>query len=543
MSNPYGLRPPDSASALEVAAAIKAEWPGPEPASGRDDLLRPREHEIYRAYRGWYQLFANLYAGGRRIHRPPPGTIHPISGEVIESYLERHEKETLEEYDRRRRTAFTLPYCRDIVRIFTSTMFRQEVDRTPIREALPEQAILDDLDLQGHSAREYLRRAFGLAHVYGWCGHLTDLPYTEDPEVVTILEQRRSGLRPYTRPVIPLRLPYWERDPLTGEFLLLLIWETAEVWTWWTPSAWIRVDRDGAVIDAQMHDFGRIPFDILVCEAPDDESDQPFGLSALSDVALIALHIYQMCSLLEDHERRALFAFLHIPRQAPRGGGVDADAKAPDLHVGGSHYLWIPDTPSWVEPPASVPEEARAQILWAIEEMRQASGIGVGSERSLEQRSAVALQWEYSSRHNAVYERAQNLEDFESRLWQTYGQILGVDVPADAVRYPRDYAVRSIEQEIGDVERLVALFGGWAAVPDAIRPYLAVKLRRVAAEDVSHLPEWQEIAAAIESITEDRDGDGTTRPPIAPGVRPGGNQPDQPRALDAGEGEGGGEPI
>jgi len=497
VTNPYGLRAPGSANVDDVVAAIRANWPGPDYG---DDELKPREHPIYQAYRGWYQLYGNLYAGGRRVHRPPPGTVHPISGEQIDSYLERHEKETDEEYAKRRRTAFTLPYPKDIVRIFTSTMFRQEVDRSPIRETIGED-ILADVDLLGHSVREYLRRGFALAHVYGWVANITDEPRlgtTDRPP--TALEARESGHRPYSRIVTPLQYPYWEQDTLTGEFLVSLIREAPNRWRWWTPAGWIDVDRAGAVLDAGEHDFGRVPIDLLVCEAPDDEVDQPFGISALSDVALIALHIYQMCSLLEDHERRALFAFLHIERPPPveRKGGEQA--KAPDLHVGGSHYIWVPGPVSWVEPPDSVPKEAREQILWAIEEMRQASGVGIGSERSLEQRSAVALQWEYSSRHNAVYERAQNLEDFESRLWQTYGERLGIAVPMDAVRYPRDYAVRSIEQELADLTAIFALFGGWASVPEEMMPMVQVKLRRIAVEDVGHLPEIQAILDGIAAL-------------------------------------------
>jgi len=498
VGNPYSLRAPGSANAADVNAAMQVHQP-----SGVVDFdWRPREHQVLRDYKGWYQAFGNLYAGGRRVHNPPPGTVHPITGEQIASYLERHEKETEDEWQLRRKTAFTLPYPREIVRIYTSTLFRQEVDRSAVTDVLPY-SLFEDVDLQAHSAREFLRRAFSLAQVYGWVGVLTDMPPADAVQARTALEQQALGVRPYSRIVLPLRLLYWEREPVTSEFTVALIWEDVDRYRWWFADRWVDVDHRGQRLAEGAHTFGRIPLDILVCESPDDDEDAPFGVSALADVAPIALHVYQMCSLLEDHERRALFAFLHIERAPPtnrEGGGGSQAAKAPELHVGSSHYLWVPGAVKWVEPPASVAREAREQILWAVDEMRRVAGVSTRSEESVEAHSGAALAWEYSSRHNAVYERAQHLEDFESRLWRTYGRMLGVDVPLDAVRYPREYAVQPVEAELSEVERLVRLFGGWASTPAAVRPLIALKMRRVAIRDVGHLPDIDTVLESMAAL-------------------------------------------
>jgi len=374
---------------------------------------------------GWYQLYYNLVAGGSRIFTPPSGTIHPVSGQAITTYLEQCEAEPYEEFLERLRNSFYLPYPAEIITIYTSTLFRQEVFRDPVSRLFGGE-IMSDLDLRGHSVREFLRRAFNLAQIYGWVGVLTDYPRTAEP-YASAYHEERAGLRPYSTIVLPTRLWAWERDSITGAFLYAEIWNGLEGeearWRRWTSTDWTEVSANGDVVDGGSHTLGRVPLDILICQGGEQESpDDPFGQSTLGGVSNIGLHCYQMCSLLEAHERRALFAFLHIKEDSQQY--KETKPSAGDLTLGSSHWLWSPGDVSWIEPPRSVPEEARAQISWAIQEMRRATGVATRSEESLEAHSGVALSWEYSGRHNAVYERAQNLEDFESRLWRTYGDIL-----------------------------------------------------------------------------------------------------------------------
>jgi hypothetical protein len=362
-----------------------------------------------------------------------------------------------------------------------------------------------DIDLQGHSARDYLRRGFVLAQIYGWVASLTD-SYRIGSQL-TAHEERIAGGRAYSRWIAPTRVWDWLRDPVTGAFIYAEIWESETRWRRWYPDHWELVDRDGEIVDAAAHDLGRVPIDILVCESVDaDEGSGPFGISALSDIALLALHVYQMASLLEDHERRSLFAFLQIPKD-PQAVRQQENAIAPSLHLGNSHYLWVGGggSVSWVEPPESLPREARTQIEWAIREMRNASGVGTRSEESVEAHSGVALSIEYSGRHNAVYERAQNLEDFESRFWRTHADIMGVSIPPDCVRYPSDYAIRPVEKELSEIVEILDIGERVSGMTDAMMPLIKRKLSRVAVRDVGHLPEIEAILDSIASIGDGSD--------------------------------------
>lgn len=452
--------------------------------------------------RGMYDLYGNLYKGGLWLIKPPAGAIHPITREPIVSYLEQHEEESDGDYNIRLRNSFSLPYCKEIVSVFSSTVFRQDVTRDALSDYFPRDYIAD-IDLRGHSAREFLRRAFTLAEVYGWVGCLTDYP-RQSGAWLSRYHQQQAQERPYSRIILPSRLWDWQVDPGTGNFVEALIWNGVDGegcrFREWFPGEWQDLDGQGTRIDGGPNGLGRVPLDILTCGSVEPEDGfEPFGWSALSDVAGVCLHMYQIISELEAHERLTLFAFLHLKADADDYKG-DSRPAAPDIHLGSRHYLWNPGDVSWVEPPASLPKEAREQISWCIQEMRRATGVATRSEESLEAHSGVALAWEYSSRHNQVYERAQNLEDFESRLWRTHGDWLGIDVPLDAIRYPREYAVQPIESELSELKSLSEIATAWPETSSALLPLVRQKLRRIAIRDVGHLPEIDNVLDAIGAI-------------------------------------------
>ena len=455
----------------------------------------PKENEVLRANKGWYQLFNNLYRGGRSFFTPA-GAIHPISGEPISSYLVPHEKERSEEYFDRVKNSFTLPYAKEIITIFTSTIFRQEVVRDQVEKVLTKD-IVSNVDLKGHSAREFLRNAFSNAQIFGWIGVLTDYPRRSNAYLSSYHESL-DGNRPYSYFISPLDLWDWVKDPGTGDFLYAEICY-GEYWRRWYQNQWMDVDKDGKLLDGGEHSFGRVPLDILVCdEIKGNDPLAPFGQSVLSDTSLMLLNLYQMCSLLESQERRALFAFLHIsadPTKYKEGG-------VPDLQLGNSHYLWNEGAVDWVEPPASVPQEAREQIIFLVSQIRHVSGVSTRAEDSIEAHSGAALEYEYSSRHNAVYERAQNLEDFESRLWSTYGQWMELDIPRDSIRYPNEYVIAPAEQELSEIERLGKIADTFGIQKEII-PYIRKKLRRVAIRDIGHLPDSEEVLDSIDKIGQE----------------------------------------
>lgn len=527
----YTVPPSESADLTRVQAdmAIRTDN-APQRTSATKSSAPPRECETLRQLKGWYQLYGNVTRGGSAIFLPPSGTLDPVLRTPIGTYLSKHERETDEEFSERLSESFTLGYCREILTIFSSTLFRQDVDRSPALEIFGREH-LGNIDGQGHSAREFLRRALDLAQIYGWVGCVTDLP--RESAYPSRYAEEEADPRPFSRLFTPTRLWDWKIDDLTGDFVYAEIWNGEPKqdarWKRWYPDRWEVVLSDGTVEDSGSHTIGRVPIDILICQAVEtDDGMAPFGRSALSEAAKLELHLYQMCSLLEAHQRLALFVFLHIEAD-PAVIKQSGKASAPDLDLGSTHYFWNAGAVSWVEPPKSLPEEARAHISWAVQEMRRAAGVATRSEESTEAHSGAALTWEYSSRHNAVAERAQNLEDFESRLWRTHAEIMGIEIPADIVRYPREYAVQPISQELAELKSITELAEKWDGAKSALLPLVKRKLRRIAIRDVGHLPEIDGILDSIDAMGELAEEPLPPPPPLPP------LPPDMDSDLDADE--------
>lgn len=484
--------------------------------------LKPQKCANLLANEPKYQLYSNLYFG--RVCQPPAGTRHPHTGEEITTYLVPHEAEDRALFSERQANAFVLPYPRDVIRVITATLFRQEPSREALFPAFREE-YLADVDLRGHSAGYFAKQIFLLAEIFGWAGSLTSTP-PATRQVQTRLDEERAGVRPYSWIVQPLDLWSWRRDPVTEFFLEACVRSGPAEWTWWWPDRTVVVDAEGhRKPGGGHHTLGEVPLDILTCDAVESrEPLDPFGLSALADIDRIALHLYQLCSQLEAHEREVLFAFLHLRKDAPK----NAKAQAPDVHLGNRHYLWLDGDVRWVDAPSGIPVETRNQISWCLQEMRRAAGVATRTEESQEAHSGVAIIWEAADKHALIHERGLNLEDWECSLWRRHARYSGRAIPPRPVRYPQEYIVQSVDHELAQLERMVQVVGGWAAVPEGLRPYFMRKWRRIVLRDMGHLPkaEVDDLLEAVRRMEDPADGiraaTGGARLPARGDARPGG---------------------
>ena len=484
---------------VSATSLIQSSASTPEGIAPPEEGQPPARNANLRWNLGRYQLFHNLYFGD--IHNPPLGTMHPdprVGPLEHGTYLLKHPRESATDFEQRRRAAFTIPYPRDIIRKFVDALFHQPVDRSRIEGLMPE-GHLSNVDGQGHSARWWLRnRMCTQSQIYGGVGVLSDMPPAVDGMPNT---RYHNDTRPYARVVSPLRIWDWYRDPSTGAYIWALIQESSKRWALWTCESVSIIDEHGKTLERRSHGFGCVPLDVCVaepCESDDDRS--PLGVSALDGIERLALHLYQMCSLLEAHERKALFAFLHLQRDPP---GKSEKAQATDLHLSESHFLFQRENVGWVEPPESVPREGRAQIEWTISQMRQVVGLSIHGEESQEARSGVSLSWQYSDRRMAVTRRGEELEEAESRLWQRHGDMLGISIPPGLVVYPRDYAVAVIPEELAEIKAVIEPFGSWAASPPEIQRYVWLKYRRIVARDEGYTEDGVDVLEAIDGEIEE----------------------------------------
>lgn len=437
-----------------------------------------------------YQLFANSYKGGRWIKNPPSPTYDPSSPNFAllpnGSYLVPFTNETLESFQSRKRRASYRNLCQEIIRVYSATLFAQgyAIDREAIKESL--NGIYDDIDLAGTSAESFIRKAFEEALIYGWVLVFTDTPKQET--TLSSYDESLNNIRPYSRIIVPPNVWDWKLDP-ENQFEEILIDEGnvngVPTWLRITKQGYQYLDQDGKIILEGDHGFDRIPVDILICDEPSmDHDDEPFGHSALRDVSDLAIELYNKASELEDLLRKTNFPVLHVAKD------IEGSSPPSTLPLSSDSAIWLQGDINWVSPDIQAISQCRQHCLDLEQQIRHIAGISTRSEESTEAHSGAALRWEYSTRLSLVKLRAEQLRQFETRLWKTYSEILGIDIPWQSVRYPSDYVEMIVPEAINQLKSLVEI-----KAPISV---LKSQLRQITLCQFRHRPNLSEILDSIE---------------------------------------------
>jgi len=463
-----------------------------------DGGLKPGRCETLVANLPQYQLFSNAFKGGRFIRTPPIDTYDPayrgLRSLAKGTYLKQLPNESNASFELRVARAAYRNYCQEIVRVYVATLFAAgtSMERQSVLERLPE-GIAGDLDMRGTGISGFLRSAFREALIYGWVGCLTDFP-AQDASIATRADETTSGRRPYSRLILPANLWGWELHPVTRDWEWILIHEGEhpwyggeDVWLMITGESWFVIDEKGDILNEGPHTFDRIPFDVLVCDEPSaDPDDEPFGHSALRDVADIQLELYQLSSMDEDLLRKVNFPFLHKKAQPGMQKKVESD-----LPVGPDYGITSEAEYKWIENTATASKTNMEKLAELERQIRQIAGIATRSEESTEAHSGVALSWEYSTKLSLVKLRAENLRDFEVRFWRTWGSLLGVDLEPSSVRYPSDYASAPVPEEISDLKDLREM----GAPIEVQRAFL----RSITLKQFAHRPDLSDLLDAVDA--------------------------------------------
>ncbi len=476
------------------------------------------------------QLYNALLRGGDHILYPPSGTRHPVTGGSLPdgSYITRLPAESsvvlrngrsIDPFHERVRRSAHEPIAEQVIGIYVNWLFRQAIDRKPIHDALGP-AVMNDLDLRGHSAEDFLAHVYTLGLALGAVGVITDMPRVDAGSAPSREHELAMGLRPYCRIVTPQRIWQWLQDPVTGAFLWALIHEAPGLFRLWTPDAFtlIQVDTEDArrnnvkEMHTEAHGLGRVPIDMFVAKEPDDDDELAhFGVSAIASSALLQLQIDQHASLADDLQRKTNFPFLHV-----RDDSVDTDVQEPEPdQTLGADFMFMKEADvSWIAPPATCAQEARAHMDRLESRIYKIQGVHRRSQDSVEAHSGLALDYESSPIYATVQAWGNRLHAFETRLWQSVAHLVGKEVPLDGVSYPQDFTTRPIDLDIGQAKAVADIFGGYGAAPEWVQRGISVKIRRALERDIGHIPEAQkDLATALDEV-EPPPPPSPTAPPV-----------------------------
>ena len=366
------------------------------------------------------------------------------------NYLLQHPFESTANYNRRRQTSYYYNYCGPIVDIFVSHLFRKGAvrDYGALTGDPLLRAFLRDADMDGNALTHCMREAARLAGIYGRVSLVVDKP---GYETVTMAEAEALDIRPYVTIVTPENLLDWSyaRRPSGGSVLeMVKIREARDIYRIWTEQEWELwgVEDDGRgvrLIDAGVHGLGTVPVVNLFNK---QSGMKMVGISDIQDIADINKNIYYLCSDAKEIIENTAFPMLAVPYE--RGEGVETRDVGPR-----SIIQFDPAEPNarpyWLEPPHSSLTEIREWVKQDIAEIFRIARMGgvKATEDFAKPRSGVALELEHQQLYAALSEKADNLEQAETRVMELWALWQGKTFDG-TIDYPDDFSVKDVERDL-----------------------------------------------------------------------------------------------
>lgn len=400
----------------------------------KEDL--EKTHPLYSDFIDEWRFYIRSYFGGKMYKEG--------------NYLLQHPFESAANYRRRKETSYYYNYCGPIVDIFVSHLFRKGASRnygSLCGDRLFE-SFVSDADLEGNTFQHFMREAQRLAGIYGRVSIMVD-----KSQVLTVsrAEAEDYGIRPYLTLVTPENLLDWSyaRLPYSGRLVLdmVKIQEGPDTYRIWSRDGWelwqvIPGSSEVRLADAGWHGLGEIP---LVNLYNKRSGMRMVGVSDIQDIADINKNIYYLCSDAKEIIENTAFPMLAVPYS--RGENDERE-------VGPRNILQFdpaePNSkPYWLEAPHSSLTEIREWVRNDIGEIYRIAKLGgvKAAEDFGSVRSGVAMELEYQQLYSTLSEKADNLEQAETRVLELWAKWEGRTFDG-YIDYPDDFSVKDIDRDI-----------------------------------------------------------------------------------------------
>lgn len=381
------------------------------------------------------------------------------------SYLYRHKREADADYALRRLMARYSNFVRVIVDSLVNPVFKKTIVRDYGESELMD-SFLGDVDGAGTPMTAFMARAAKLAKLNGAAFIVCDnsrqvaasraeaiasrqLPYAylvEPSQVTAIAADRRGRLAELSYTVA-------ERSGALGP---------AELRQWtWTPDAW-RVKGDGLALEGD-NPLGMVPAVRLAA----GDSPEPLPVPDLLHIARANRDLYNRDSEKREILRNQCFPVLVYPASAAAWSELKRqEADCGGLSVGTNNMLIVDaeaGSPGFIAPPIAPIDALQREIELIIEDMfRQAGLTSVAAVRTSQ--SGVAKQWDFEQTTNLLADLAAKCEAAELALCRLCAAWANLDLDGLRVRYPREFGITDLDDELRKAAAMKELAVGGAIV-------------------------------------------------------------------------------
>lgn len=363
--------------------------------------------------------------------------------------LVRHERESQNNYARRKKLAYYLNYTGPIIDGSVAPIFKDDI-RRDYKDTFRFKVFIEDVDRLGTSLQNFIRRQATLAKLYGVVYIIVDNASDFGVTDADNIEQRTV---PFLQVVLPQNVTSWHFDErgLLDEFSYRVVTRDVDgkhTKTWkWTNTTWTQYDESGEVLKQGEHNIKRIP--VVQWFGRDTEPMRILPAPEFLAIAQANNHIYHLCSLLSQISDNQTFNILTM----------QANNDIDSVTIGTNNLLVYPsdvsNPPSFIAPDSGPATVLMNQIDRIVNEMYRMSGINsvIGVESA---KSGVAKEWEFERTNQRLVDFALQCEKAEKDIIALYEAWAG-EVIDYSCEYPRDFKISDVSACLTEAQQALDL--------------------------------------------------------------------------------------
>ena len=366
------------------------------------------------------------------------------------SYLIKHKRETLEDYQVRQENAYYLNYFAPITNSLTTPIFKKPAVRDWSMNDILIKEFSENVDGKNKSLADFMKEAALKAKLFGVCFIVVDnYAYDGTETMEDILKQRKY---PYAYCLTPEQVVSYKADR-TGKLISIEFIETQEINSasnkqftmYFDRMEWMRYD-DNNIKEIGTHGLGRVPVAVLTSKKLDNLTLTP--PPELLPMAKVAKTIYNICSWLTEIFRSVTFPLLTVPTE---------DGK--DIVIGNNNAIgynpMYSHEPNFIAPPSDPANVLKEHILDLVQEMYRMAGLsfvtGVKTDTS-----GVSKQWDFESLNQQLADFAKSIQIAEKDVMEIFG--LWIKKPFEyTVVYPNDFNISDVAYELQNAQAILDL--------------------------------------------------------------------------------------
>jgi mRNA-degrading endonuclease RelE of RelBE toxin-antitoxin system len=408
------------------------------------DILTLR-HPKYNDYLSLWTFYNDSYIGGET---------------YFKTHLTQYYKEGDISYQNRLKRAYRENYCKAVIDIVNSYLFKETPTRHLGDEALEK--FFNNVDGHGKDMTQFMKSASIVSSIFGRAYIVTDktkLP--EEKKTGTKLDN--FGVSVYSYIVNPMSVKdvsfdefgkvRWilieeivrdDGDPFTSSMDLLTRYRL------WTKTGWKLYGDKGETIEEGTYDFGYPPITYI---DTGEKLDPYTGMSLISDIAYMDKAIFNNLSRLDNIISDQTFSQLIFPIEGVIVEEILNDDRLKEQWMKmsiGSVLFYSAQAeakPEYISPDASQAEVILMTIKHQIRQIYSSIGLQPPDTESSSPESGVSKQYDFDKLNKLLAGKADNIELAERQIIQIYNDWMDKDFDA-TINYPDEFDIRSLADEI-----------------------------------------------------------------------------------------------